>query len=589
MDKDRRALFGAGLASASGIALAQSAETGQRASPPRQTPAERASALPASSRPLDPPARPARPSAGAESLAETTLQPPGMTIKRSPEHERAWGQVKALVEKELLPDAGKGSLAPLTARLKRIDSGFKFTAQKADDDFSPFHVEPLVDQAADLLDRGLRDRGSWDELGSKWATLCLELAEFSQLDAVHQREEAAGVYEVPRLQSFSDLKAEQATQSGYQRAHYTLNSMVASEFSYEQQNKLFSAAQLAGCLSGLVPYSFGDADFNGYTSHTWNGESKVAYEHYKYAAAVQSWSSVAREEAYAQAQVATTRATADSARRRTEGLQAKFDWDDKNATFQRERTLVARQLQEIKARLATDPDGLLNHAKRLDSLRTRFQADFRDALARLKVVQEGLRNLYGFSEPLPSNEASPTYFDDALLWCRKAIQFLVRFSRQEQSVVFPLSIRQLLGHDRWERGFQGGTWEFDVPATRFEGMRAVRIRGISATADAIGVSDDSRIWQLAIAPPSQASYVGVDGTTVTLDQRRVPEARLLRVGERKSPRDPDVVGVASWFNISPVGRWKVRVLGAIPQANSLNILKDICIELVVVYRAGGGR
>src|SRR5262245_25250460 len=46
----------------------------------------------------------------------------------------------------------------------RIETGFKFSGDPLDSDFLELHVEPLLDQAADLLDRGVRDRAAYDDI-----------------------------------------------------------------------------------------------------------------------------------------------------------------------------------------------------------------------------------------------------------------------------------------------------------------------------------------------------------------------------------------------------------------------------------------
>ena len=54
--------------------------------------------------------------------------------------------------------------------------------------FRFWHVEPLLDQAADLLDRGMRDRSTYDNLRSLYAKLLLDIMEFESTDAIHREE-----------------------------------------------------------------------------------------------------------------------------------------------------------------------------------------------------------------------------------------------------------------------------------------------------------------------------------------------------------------------------------------------------------------
>jgi hypothetical protein len=57
------------------------------------------------------------------------------------------------------------------------------------------HVESLVDQSADLLDRASATRQRFDETSKQMFHLLLDLREYMQQDQVHRREEAAGSYD----------------------------------------------------------------------------------------------------------------------------------------------------------------------------------------------------------------------------------------------------------------------------------------------------------------------------------------------------------------------------------------------------------
>ena len=516
--------------------------------------------------------------------SDLQLPQPSVTLNRRPSDEIAWNSIKKLIVNDLrLTDTANAS-GSLSNRYLHIGYAFSFKSKSTDTDFSPFHVEPLIDQAADLLDRGQRDRASWDELGAKWATLSLELQEFVELDEIHTREEAAGVYEVAAKQSLADMNAETSTMAGAATSNNIISGIINSELSYSSINELSGAAQKAAWVSGLASYSFGGGDFNGYYVNTFNGVSDTVANHLLKAAATQSFSTLYRERLYAQSQQISLSSTRDTSENKFEGYKAKFIWDWQNRNFLKERTLVARRLQEIKSKLATDPNGILNHAKRMDALQQRFQNDFRDAIARLNAVRQGLKEIYGYDVELPQNQSSSTYFDDCLIWCRTAIQWLVRFSRMEQSAVIPISIRSILGDDDWSAGLKSGTWTLAVRDRDLPGMNCVRVRGLSAISYVGLLSDEDRLWQLSISPPVEAIHSFSNGEKIILDQSRIPPAKLFRVTSRKATRDPDVVGLSAWFNISPIGKWRVSVLGSIPAPCLFSKLSDITLDILVSYR-----
>jgi hypothetical protein len=276
------------------------------------------------------------------------------------------------------------------------------------------------------------------------------------------------------------------------------------------------------------------------------------------------------------------------ARSRTllKGLGAKTAWENKNRGFARRRTKVARQCQDIKAKAVTDPEGLLNFGKRLDALKQSFQQDFRDALARLRVVRQGLGDIYGYEEPFPENEQSIDYFDDCLLWTRKAIQWLIRFARQEQSFVLPISIRDTVGDSNWQQGLKTGSWQAYLPDTYFDALSMVhvRLRGIGAVVKSRS-RDDERLWQIEVRVPDQSQIKHLPlGETRPLDQSAIPPCILGRVTGRESRRDPDVVGSSALHNASPINAWTVKVLASVPYSEIYVDLEDIVLDLHLSFR-----
>jgi hypothetical protein len=117
-------------------------------------------------------------------------------FQRSGEEQKVWDTVQNILNSDYLLTSDGTSAGQLSKFALRIEKDFSFIAQERDDDFSSFHIEPLLDQAADLLDRGLKDREIWDEQATKMFLLALELNEYRSLDEIHQAEEASGIYDV---------------------------------------------------------------------------------------------------------------------------------------------------------------------------------------------------------------------------------------------------------------------------------------------------------------------------------------------------------------------------------------------------------
>jgi hypothetical protein len=58
--------------------------------------------------------------------------------------------------------------------------------------FRPEDVESLLDQSADLLDRGLRDRAEWYTLSERAFRVALEIKEFQRLEEITTKEINSG-------------------------------------------------------------------------------------------------------------------------------------------------------------------------------------------------------------------------------------------------------------------------------------------------------------------------------------------------------------------------------------------------------------
>lgn len=520
-----------------------------------------------------------------------------INIVRDPREEQVWRGIVAKMDASLTSN-GLLSGSP-NSNLLQIESGFIFAQQPNDTDFSYLHIEPLIDQASDLLDRGIRDRASYDDIASKWMLLVLELTEFAQLDAIHQQEEVAGYYDVPAKQSYSDYLTEAYTGSARLSFSTELGQTYQVYFSnsaqVEQSNAVGESAWTVGCFSYGIAGEGAASYVNAYASAPpgWPSPPPIVPQLSYDASMTQFyWRQYSDSRAqFAQWGLASALASV-SYDARQPGLLAKSNWDAQNATFLRMRTQAARQLEQIKGLAAFSADGVLNYAKRLTAIQKRFQQDFRDALARLIVVADGMQKVYGYTQPLPQVAAGTVpyigYFDDCLLWARAAVQWLVRFSRQDQSLVLPISVRESIGDDAWKQGLERRAWELELGTNVFEHLLEVRLRGLSATVDA-GAHHTASLWQLSVQPPKNGIVVHLDGTKVPLDQTRVPPCRLGRATSLGAAREPDVTGRSSLHNASPIGAWRVAVAGSIPRTKDLHHLEDVVLNLFVSYRARPAR
>ncbi|NYF51203.1 hypothetical protein HDF12_001568 [Edaphobacter lichenicola] len=139
------------------------------------------------------------------------------------------------------------------------------------------------------------------------------------------------------------------------------------------------------------------------------------------------------------------------------------------------------------------------------------------------------------------------------------MEWLLRFSAQEQNYIFPVSVRSLIGAG-WSAGLdpdkQGGKWKITIPLSLFPSQAHVRLRGISVTVES---ESSNAIFQSLLMAPIKGTVVHLDGTSRTIDQSTTPPVRVGRVQRLDSQRVPDLVGTLSLHNVSPIGEWMVAV------------------------------
>lgn len=477
-------------------------------------------------------------------------------------------------------------IAPLSAgtdlRFKQITAGLVFGPQPLDRVFNPFQVETLLDQASNILDRAIRDRTQYEVIAAEYFTLMTELGEFLALDEIHKEEEAAGIYDVEWTSATSELKAEYEIRDLNYFCEFESGWTHTALYSPEAMREYSGAAQCSATMSGLVPYSFQDQAFAGYQSHSWNSVSKPLYLHMRDSAFTTSWHYVQTQEWAVKCARRTYEGQWNSSIARLAGLENKANWENKRRSFQRRRTVVARNVQDVRLQAAVSDDGVLNSSRRLPAIKRRFEQDFNNALGRLRAASQGLDTLFGYTDPLPSDVKNLDFFDECLSWARRSTDWLIRFARLEQSYVHVVSLRDALGRSAFNAGRSTRRWQLPITHDSFPGMSHVRMRGLSVFVDDALIK---RAWKLKVAPPRSSEMRQQGGSIKKLDQSEIRPVVVGRAAEYGSPRDPDINGTSSLMNVSPIGRWEIELWGETPSTDHLAGLDDVVLHLITVYTA----
>lgn len=489
---------------------------------------------------------------------------------------------------------------PLPEKLMSLHASFyrSFTWSEPDGNaYRYLQAELLLNQAADLLDRGVRDRGEWNDAAVKRFYLNLELLEFARLDEIHEREIEAGIYTSVAKTSQAELDATKAAATHNQNAIGNLQSQLSTFYSSSAIDLAVKVARNQAFASVVPNYKWEIPENKGF-DHVqlplWDGTAANKEDYLVKAADFQTQHNMQSARNSITAQSESIAAAADADRLRDPGLKAKADWDTSDAGFRYERTKVSRDLQIAKVKAATDPGGVLNYGERMKPVNERAVLDFRESLAKLAAAAKGLRLLYGYTEELPEPKGI-TFFDDLLLWVRRAISWLVRFRQLEQSYVLPVSVRPLTKD--WNQACQTGNFTFDISESFLPNMRHVRLRGLSVLT-IVDKADDhpASLFQAVVTAPrtSYCTYLSPnDGKPDDvgpdkhgdLEQKFVPPCRLGRVTSRGNIREPDVVGSSALYNASPIGSWQLSMSTISSTGMKLQSLNDIQLDLHLAFRA----
>lgn len=397
--------------------------------------------------------------------------------------------------------------------------------------FRIWHVETLLNQSVDLLDR------------------CLEqLKDYQSLDStLHQHEIGLKYDEV--IQNIDVMN-----QNIFDREAKILNRKV----------KYFNDS--VGNLDGITfesnkLYGFGPSKGQGDAGHTRAGQNLMEKRLER-----QLWESdreITREQ---------------------------LAWALDDAAVNREK-LIARGTSISEKRQKTE-SGAFAFKEQRDLLFIRLERDFKDAINRLFIVEEGLNKIYGYASDTSliseRDENIETTLNRVTIWARTALEWLLAYGQRDQGSTFVLSIRSVLGERAWGKlrpTSESISTSFAFNKQWLSRYENVRLKGISASI--LGNAGDIP-WSLDLTLPNSAIYTR-NYQEIIIDQLGFPNCHLGRVENRKIYRAPELCGQVSIVNASPISasqddknHWKVRLNRPEGSREKFSDIDDLVIEFNVV-------
>ena len=510
----------------------------------------------------------------AAALDQTHLQAGQAVI---PHHLPNWDEIRTLASNAY----GIGTSAEAKSRaqflsnaLLPLERAFEFKSQPSDTEYRYLQVEPLLDQSASLLDRCITDRAQRDLYAVEAFKNKLELEQFFQLEDIHDDEIKAGLYTLPYVRAKLDGSAEQQLSYWYDLAAKEIDRII-SNGAQTFQNQVHGR-ELAAWLAA---YPLKQDGLNGQdATYGWNGVVKTKPLHLQDASNLESVEEVNNFLLDTFSQFKTLRGTSDASDSRSSSYSEQAKWSFSDIDFRRRRTQVSRDGAEEKVRQTSMPGGALNYGEKINTLEDRINYDYRETIARLSAVNQGLALLYGYEDPFPDHKK----FDSVVLWVRRALNWIIRFTRNEQNYILPLSLRQLKDRRLATDTNHKTAWKFAVSEDMFPNQRHVRLRGVGGAVRGTAIRG---LWQATLRVPAQSSCHHLSGQTKVLDQRSVPPVYLGRIAERTPVRDPDVAGINALYNASPFGEWNLALHEKSTDGMEIDAADDIQIELHLAVRS----
>jgi hypothetical protein len=441
-------------------------------------------------------------------------------------------------------------------------------------------VERLLDQSADLFERGLKDAAQADELDARKTEFKTNRQEFEAINAIELAEQSDGKYKHDADATSNEAAAQASLLDGYTKRAQSLQ-QASDDIRNNRTNWIQKVTEV---LWRTLAFSQDDELYNSQRIVT-GYELQLSQDN-------------------ADAALAAGISERDAAAKRSVAANGNSSWAQKNAAYQVQRWTAHASSEVAKINASQEAENGLNYEVRETWLIGRSARDFRDAMDRLKAAKLGMSQIYGYDDTdqwarvqaiLPARMVTRQNIEDCLRWVRDAIAFLVRFGHRDQACVRAISVRTLAG-DHWDAGLAAGEWQFQIAEEKyFPRHRYVRLRGISARI--VPKQETPKgVWNIELSLPLNGyCRIAEDEARHPLSQSFAPPVVLGRVDVRNSQMPPDVGGVSAWYNLSPFSAdpdagqapntWKLR-LDATSTASekATDCISDILLDFSVALQ-----
>jgi hypothetical protein len=448
--------------------------------------------------------------------------------------------------------AGTGDeKGPITIS-RRLRYGVQAVAREGR--FNPLFVEALLQQAGGLVDRVASEEATYRQLRVDQTNLRLDLKEFLALQAINDDEVAAGLFNLGFWEASTTAASDQAQKTAQ-------TALIAWVQSREEDQRRYSAWSTENAQLPLATGWEGKLSkhtlklFDGYTPAQVPSGSSVTDGNIVGGNLSYLLSGYSLD--YSQEQIRSQIAPIDA---RASFIQSRLAYAQADVGFKQRRRNAAHGKLAAKLDATLAPNGPLNYAARLEAIEDRAATSLREAHIRMRVASRGIPLVYGIDVPqvplLPAGEGDfppPDIFERTIEWIREVGLLLQDIYNRDQDIVFGIWLKDLLGHQAFEEGKEKGAWSFDFPSGYFRDFGLLRLRALSANSQC----RSGRHYGLVITPPSDTHMIYGPAWSEIARRQRVDRLWISRIFPEDYRRGPDLFGLRTLSNASPLGTWHV--------------------------------
>jgi hypothetical protein len=219
-------------------------------------------------------------------------------------------------------------------------------------------------------------------------------------------------------------------------------------------------------------------------------------------------------------------------------------------------------------------------------VKLRFTANIRKAWARMLSISDSIKIVYGFEQALPRVEEPLVFLDKAWAWVQGAIDYVGKFNRFDQNMVMQVSVFNAINSQaKWNEGQSKGQWTFNITEGAFGNRKNLRLRGVSVNLVKDDIVGEMRgAWSGTVTAPTETRYVNTDGKSNSYKNIQIKPLQYGRALEWNPIRPPDVIGITSLHNASPLGEWQLSISAKSTLNAERELIGDILMDFHIASR-----